>query len=224
MGNLIIKGKGGAGNKLILQDQAGAAVLTTADSGATLANGLAMGTPASVTLTNATFPTGHIIGVQNAVMRGTQSIGTSLIDVTDGTTALSVTSTNTNATKFYIVAMVYCGTDNDVGTHFELWTEIDGGGFSKLDAAHSNYGGGGSSHKDFLFAAAGDNDTWNRYTGTHCTNTYLWTPGSFSTSVKAKIRADGYSGTTYVGRNYTHNNSSDWAHAVPSFLTIWEIK
>ena len=36
MGNLIIKGKGGAGNKLIIQDQAGAAVLTTGDSGATL--------------------------------------------------------------------------------------------------------------------------------------------------------------------------------------------
>ena len=36
MGNLIIKGKGGAGNKLILQDQAGGAVLTTVDSGAAL--------------------------------------------------------------------------------------------------------------------------------------------------------------------------------------------
>ena len=171
-----------------------------------------------------TFPTGHILGVQNVVMQGTQSIGTSLIDVTDGTTQLLVTSTNTPATKFYIVAMVYCGTDQDVGTHFELWTEIDGGGFSKLDAAHGNYGGGGSSHKDFMFAAAGDNDTWNRYTGTHCTSSYLWTPGSFSTSVSVKIRADGYSGTTYIGRNYNHNNSSDWAHSVPSTLTIWEIK
>ena len=171
-----------------------------------------------------TFPTGHILGVQNVVMQGTQSIGTSLIDVTDGTTQLLVTSTNTTATKFYIVAMVYCGTDQDVGTHFELWTEIDGGGFSKLDAAHGNYGGGGSSHKDFMFAAAGDNDTWNRYTGTHCTSSYLWTPGSFSTSVSVKIRADGYSGTTYIGRNYNHNNSPDWAHSVPSTLTIWEIK
>ena len=38
MGNLIIKGKGGAGNKLIIQDQAGAAVLTTTDSGATMAS------------------------------------------------------------------------------------------------------------------------------------------------------------------------------------------
>ena len=38
------------------------------------------------------------------------------------------------------------------------------------------------------------------------------------------LAADGYSGTTYIGRNYTHNNSSDWAHAVPSHLTMWEIK
>ena len=35
MGNLIIKGNGGAGNKLILQDQLGDPVLTTNDSGAT---------------------------------------------------------------------------------------------------------------------------------------------------------------------------------------------
>ena len=125
MGNLIIKGKGGAGNKLIIQDQAGAAVLTTADSGATIANAT-ITAPTIANMANCTFPTGHILGVQNAVMQGTQAISTSLIDVTDGTTALSVTSTNTTATKFYIVAMVYCGTDNDVGTHFELWSKIDG--------------------------------------------------------------------------------------------------
>jgi len=235
MADLKIKPQAGSGNKLILQDQQAVAVLTTADSGATIANSTlnsptlvtpALGTVASGNLSNSAivYPTGHILGVQNAVMQGTQSISTSLVDVTDGTTALSVTSSNTNATKFYIVAMVYCGTDNDVGTHFELWSKIDGASYAKLDAAHSNYGGGGSSHKDFMFAAAGDNDTWNRYTGTHCTSSYLWTPGSFSTSVSVKIRADGYSGTTYIGRNYNHNNSSDWAHSVPSTLTIWEIK
>ena len=43
MGNLIIKGKGGAGNKLIIQDQAGGAVLTTADAGATIASGVISG-------------------------------------------------------------------------------------------------------------------------------------------------------------------------------------
>ena len=38
MADLIIKPATGAGNKLILQDKAGGAVLTTADSGATVAN------------------------------------------------------------------------------------------------------------------------------------------------------------------------------------------
>ena len=64
MGNLIIKGKGGAGNKLILQDQAGAAVLTTADSGATIAN---------VTITGVSaFPAGHII----QLVQGTDATAT----------------------------------------------------------------------------------------------------------------------------------------------------
>ena len=38
MADLIIKAATGDGNKLILQDKAGGAVLTTADSGATIAN------------------------------------------------------------------------------------------------------------------------------------------------------------------------------------------
>ena len=36
MANMIIRPAAGTGNKVIVQDQAGAAVLTTADSGATL--------------------------------------------------------------------------------------------------------------------------------------------------------------------------------------------
>lgn len=47
MPDLIIKPKNQSGNKLILQDQAGGAVLTTADSGATLAS-------------TTTFPTGMV--------------------------------------------------------------------------------------------------------------------------------------------------------------------
>jgi hypothetical protein len=77
MGNLIIKGKGGAGNKLILQDQAGAAVLTTADSGATIASGVtggaglsgmtSLGTVTAGNLSNSAivYPAGHVIKQQN---------------------------------------------------------------------------------------------------------------------------------------------------------------
>ena len=53
MPDLIIKPQATSGNKVIIQDQAGGAVLTTADSGATAAN---------VTLASTTtFPTGHVI-------------------------------------------------------------------------------------------------------------------------------------------------------------------
>ena len=38
MADLIIKPSAGAGNKLILQDQAGGAILTTSDAGAVIAN------------------------------------------------------------------------------------------------------------------------------------------------------------------------------------------
>ena len=85
MANLIIKPQNTSGDKLILQDQAGQAVLTTADSGATIANAT-ITAPTIANMANCTFPTGHILGVQNAVMQGTQAISTSLIDVTDGTT------------------------------------------------------------------------------------------------------------------------------------------
>ncbi len=76
MPDLIIKPTTTSGNKLILQDQAGGAVLTTADSGATIANATlnsptlvtpALGTPASGTLTNATFPAGHILQTKHVL-------------------------------------------------------------------------------------------------------------------------------------------------------------
>ena len=69
MPDLTIKPVAAAGNKLILQDQAGGAVLTTADSGATLSNNtqdnitrlgtVTAGTIKNTIHTDATFPAGH---------------------------------------------------------------------------------------------------------------------------------------------------------------------
>ena len=59
MPDLIIKPKDQSGNKLILQDQAGGAVLTTADSGATIANAT-LTTPTIASMANCTFPAGHV--------------------------------------------------------------------------------------------------------------------------------------------------------------------
>jgi hypothetical protein len=90
MGNLIIKGKGGAGNKLILQDQAGGAVLTTADSGATIANATltsptlnsptlvtpALGTVSTGNLSNSAivYPAGHVLQVVSSAYTTTHTL------------------------------------------------------------------------------------------------------------------------------------------------------
>ena len=84
MANMIIKPA--ADGNLLIQDRAGGAVLSTGTSGATLANGLALGTPASIALTNATgFPAGHVIKTSvtgdNNVSSDVGTIGsTSMVD------------------------------------------------------------------------------------------------------------------------------------------------
>ena len=73
MPDLIIKPEATSGNKLILKDQAGGAVLTTADSGATLGNSTQdnitrLGTVTAGNLSNSSivYPDGHVIQtVQN---------------------------------------------------------------------------------------------------------------------------------------------------------------
>ena len=69
MANMIIKPA--ADGNLLIQDRAGGAVLSTSTSGATLADGIALGTPASGTLTNATFPAGHVIQVKRIYLKNT---------------------------------------------------------------------------------------------------------------------------------------------------------
>jgi len=104
MGNLIIKGIGGAGNKLILQDQAGAAVLTTADSGATIASGVtggaglsgmtSLGTVTAGNLSNSAivYPAGHIINVWSNYYDGN---GSHVITNTGGQSSNPDSLTNT---------------------------------------------------------------------------------------------------------------------------------
>ena len=67
MPDLTIKPVAAAGNKLILQDQAGGAVLTTADSGATLANA-SLTAPTIANMANCSFPAGHLIQSQEQNM------------------------------------------------------------------------------------------------------------------------------------------------------------
>jgi hypothetical protein len=74
MANLVIRPASGTGNKVVVQDQAGGAVITTGDSGATIANATltsptlvtpALGTVTSGNLSNSAivYPAGHVVQV-----------------------------------------------------------------------------------------------------------------------------------------------------------------
>ena len=108
--------KPAVGGNLLIQDQAGGAVVTTADSGATIANAIlnsptlvtpALGTPASGVLTNATFPAGHVIKKSHA---GASALGAHLATGTTAytDTGLEVTHvTARSSTDSYLVFDFY---------------------------------------------------------------------------------------------------------------------
>ena len=146
MADLIIKPATGDGNKLILQDKAGGAVLTTADSGATIANATltsptlnsptlvtpALGTPSAINLTNATYPAGHIIqfvtNTGDASSISTSSTSYATINVYGSITPKVVGS------KIYVHAVFNIGILVDSGGGDSLYSNIYRSGSSVTDA------------------------------------------------------------------------------------------
>ena len=107
MANLIIRPATGAGNKVVVQDQAGAAVLTTADSGATIANATlatpvltgatgSLTAPTIANMANCTFPAGHPVQVVHKLVN-TGSFSTtssSFVAYSGLDTSITLKSTN----------------------------------------------------------------------------------------------------------------------------------
>ena len=88
MANMIIRPAAGTGNKVIVQDQAGGEVLTTADSGGII------GAP---TLAASTFPAGHIIQTVNATLTNLTTgevTGGNVNAVADAIGQITITSGN----------------------------------------------------------------------------------------------------------------------------------
>ena len=150
MPDLIIKPAAQSGNKVIIQDQAGGAVITTADSGATLADGIALGTPTSGTLTSCTgLPlTGlSASGTKNSgtFLRGDNTWdaagSTSASDLTSGTLpAARLTSTTFPAGHVVKVTKVNMGTFSESCVH--------------ANASKSNYNQLGSTTWDVVLKQA----------------------------------------------------------------------
>ena len=126
MPEFTIKPNAGSGNKVIIQDQAGAAVLTTADSGATLSNStqdnitrlgtVAAGTIGSaVNLNSATFPAGHILQVKHFPYTSNMSI-----PANGRGNAVSIPFTGSASNNSYGCPITMSDTNNKVGVFLTI--------------------------------------------------------------------------------------------------------
>ena len=206
MGNLIIKGKGGAGNKLILQDQAGAAVLTTADSGATVANA----TLASTTI----FPAGHVLQTLSGVKTDSFTTTSSYADGSGGATitGLSVSITPTSTSNKILVTTHLNGAhalnvNRVMATLYRGTTKIAVGG--SVGSRQQVTGGFAGSHATIIHQPI--------------TVTFLDSPSSTSALTYTwKIGTHG-SGTAYINRSEQDNNESIAGRTMSS-IVVQEIK
>ena len=152
MANMIIRPAAGTGNKVIVQDQAGGAVLTTADSGATLT------APTIANMANCTFPAGTITGYTRTSYTPSATQGNSTSNVT--LTGSSVSYTPTTGASFvvyeysaylmgvgqYTLQLLHCKKNGSLvsGTNWQMNYRTDGS-FVEFS--------GGQVHFKFVFGA-----------------------------------------------------------------------
>jgi hypothetical protein len=156
MADLIIKPNSATGDKLILQDRAGGAVLTTADSGATMAStvtgipaagvtgvlpsavtggsGLtALGTVTAGNLSNTAivYPAGHVLQIAESQIVTTSITTTATSTAAGDTNVLSAEITTRQLNSKLLchgVMLSHLNPNNDnKGVHGELWRVYDAG-------------------------------------------------------------------------------------------------
>jgi len=237
MGNLIIKGKGGAGNKLILQDQAGGAVITTADSGATIADGIALGTPASGVVTNLSgvLPVG-VTGGSGLTALGTVASGTigsgvtmpagsvlQVISYVNNTTTTTSAATynhfdfdvvpKASGSKFFIQFNMKASHTQNVSLYFKLGVGND---FTLAARSSTFPSATGSIYMEGYTSNHSANAQINQYLGD-----YMYTHTS-SGSFNVKVQHNLQGATMYLNKSFSYD---DAARGRPqSTIQVWEIK
>lgn len=191
MADFVIKPGAGVSNKLILKTQDNTDVLTTSASSATLADGIALGTPASgvmtnmtgtpsaINLANGTFPTGHIVKFEKVVTQPTASQGgsTTYADLTGS----SITYTPaTGATSVVYSCQFYYGGDNAGSEDMALWhimydgtAEYGTQGFTYLGVGSGAYAIGQKTHQYIRNAWSGSKTIKIRQRS-YSASTYGW--------------------------------------------------
>ena len=173
MPNLTIKPVAAAGNKLILQDQSGGAVLTTGDSGVTAGSTILATKTGTETLTNktlttnCTFPVGHVLQTKTFV--STTSNGTSTSVEPSPTAGVSLGYVHITPIKanslIWITATFSYNRNNNAHYQCCYWwlgykigTGNQSGTFTEWKRFFQDYNGAASSSSDDVYR----NPTLNR--------------------------------------------------------------
>lgn len=153
MPDLIIKPTATSGNKLILKDQAGGAVLTTADSGATIANAT-LTTPTIANMANCTFPAGHVLQVKDATLSNVETPETARTSETVVAVANSqITITSGNKVHIYCQATLKGAGSSNLNLHLRLREGTDTSGEIISEATLMDNNNSSTWHVPFTLSA-----------------------------------------------------------------------
>ncbi len=157
MADLLIKPLTGAGNTVTIQDQAGGAILTSADSGATLGSGVTI--PSGVT-----FPAGHVI--QTVMNYNTGNLAsTSSTNVSFGLTSDSAAITITSGNYVLVTMAVNVYTGGNYGGYVWMCRGV-GPGNSSSDMLRDTF----KTHADnmcYVSGMSGAEPHWYNTSGGH---------------------------------------------------------
>ena len=249
MANLIIRPATGAGNKVVVQDQAGAAVLTTADSGATLGNstqdnitrlgtvtagtlgsgvtggsGLtALGTVASGNLSNSAivYPAGHVIKMYSKTYTASHVFGVSGTWVTVGIAQANNLEISMD-TPFSSSSKYFIQCSVSLSDHVSAnfaFRLLNLAGNPIIQADTA-----GSRIRSFMGLGHQSTGNGSLYHIRYVSGSYLWSPG-VSTAERVTLQGSNTSDSTtlfYVNRS-SQDNDADWQSRSTSTMTVMEI-
>ena len=195
MPDLIIKPTATSGNKLILKDQAGGAVLTTADSGATYANAT-LTAPTIASMANCTFPSGHIIKTQHTFLPTEDYVSTA------GTAYVNYWSPTYTPLKNNSIVYAWLhlqGSHNHNGNWQPVWTHK----YSISGANITNISDCEEYQRGWENPTSSNNATWMEIQHTNLLN---------------PVTLDGNgTGTITYALSYKNNNSNWYSHTLRIF-------
>ena len=203
---MIIRPSSGTGNKVIVQDQAGAAVLTTADSGATVANAILASTT--------TFPAGHVLQVVNTTKTDTFSESLSAnVNSSQNAIQVSITPSSTS-NKILILWSINASGYVGSGGHISVRVVRGSTNVAVGDAA----GNRNRITSISVNASNSDRPTFN-------SGNLLDSPSTTS-AITYGIRLDNNdngTATMYLNRSKNDTDSNVNIHRTASSITVMEI-